>query len=102
MRLTASELIGFYSFVHSEVMWPFSLQVKHLPSLINLSRLLEVSCRLGLAAEVMVRVVVLVLTFLAGVMVVAVPEVEVVACFSMYRSNSAFVRAASLSLWKTH
>ena len=96
MRLTASELIGFHSFEHSEVMWPFSLHVKHLPSLISCSRSLAVSWRLGLAGKLVVRVVVVlvVATFLAG------EVVEAAARFSMYQSDAAFVRAASLSLWE--
>ena len=47
----------------------------------------------------MVRVIVmLVLTFLAGV---AVLESVEAARFSMYCSDAAFIRAASLSRWET-
>ena len=65
MQLTANKLMGFYSFKHSEVMWFFSLHVKHF-FFINCSRSLAISCWLELA-ELVVRVVVVlvVATFLA-------------------------------------
>ena len=57
------------------------------------------SRRLGSAEELVVRVVVvLVVAFLAAGVLEAVAAA---ARFSLYRSEAAFVRAASLSLWAT-
>ena len=69
--------------------------MKHLPSVISRSRLLVVSRRLGLVAELVVRVVVVLLTFFGAGAALAV---AVAAHFSAYFSDAAFARVTFFSL----